>query len=104
MFVVAGGIFLFFYLAPPNTIIMTSGPKGSMFERYANRYAKILQKNGVTLKILSSEGSVDNIKKLADSSSKVDIGFVQGGVSQRYKNRQACFAGKHLLRTTVCFL
>jgi hypothetical protein len=76
------GIFLFFYLAPPNTITITSGPEGSTFRRTAGRYAKILQRNGVTLKILPSEGSVDNIKRLADPSSKVDIGFVQGGVSK----------------------
>jgi TRAP transporter TAXI family solute receptor len=83
--VVVGGIFLFFYLAPPNTIIMASGPKGSSFEKYAERYAKILQQNGVTLKILPSEGSVDNIKRLADPSSKVDVGFVQGGVNKGIK-------------------
>jgi TRAP-type uncharacterized transport system substrate-binding protein len=76
------GIFLFFYLAPPNTITITSGPEGSTFRRTAERYAKILQRNGVTLKILPSEGSGDNIKKLADPLSKVDIGFVQGGVNK----------------------
>jgi TRAP-type uncharacterized transport system substrate-binding protein len=79
---IAVGTFLFFYLAPPNTIIMTSGPKGSSFERYAERYAKILQRQGVTLKILPSEGSVENIKRLADPSSKVNVGFVQGGVKK----------------------
>jgi TRAP-type uncharacterized transport system substrate-binding protein len=79
------GIFLFFYLAPPNTITITSGPDGSTFRRTAERYSKILQRNGVTLKILPSEGSVDNIKRLADPSSKVDIGFVQGGVSKGIK-------------------
>ncbi|MGA2469054.1 MAG: TAXI family TRAP transporter solute-binding subunit, partial [Thermodesulfobacteriota bacterium] len=79
------GIFLFFYLAPPNTITITSGPDGSMFRRTAERYAKILQRNGVTLRILPSEGSVDNIKRLADPSSKMDIGFVQGGVSKGIK-------------------
>jgi TRAP-type uncharacterized transport system substrate-binding protein len=80
--VLALGIFLFFYLAPPRTITITSGPDGSMFRRTAERYAKILQKNGVTLRILPSEGSVDNIKRLADPSLKVDIGFVQGGVNK----------------------
>src|SRR5512139_1186705 len=70
------GIFLFFYLAPPNTITIISGPEGSTFRRTAERYAKILQRNGVTLRILPSEGSVENIKKLADPSSKVDVGFV----------------------------
>ena len=76
------GLFLFFYLAPPNKITITSGPEGSTFRRTAERYAEILKRNGVTLKILPSEGSVDNIKRLADSSSKVDIGFVQGGVNK----------------------
>ena len=80
--VIAIGVFLFFYLAPPNTIIMTSGPKGSTFERYAEKYAKILQRQHVTLKILQSEGSVENLKRLADPSTKIDVGFVQGGVKK----------------------
>ena len=83
--VIALGVFLFFYPAPPNTIIMTSGPKGSTFERYAEKYAKILRQKGVTLKILPSEGSVENIKRLADSASKVNVGFVQGVVYKDMK-------------------
>lgn len=79
------GIFLFFYLAPPNTITIISGPEGSTFRKTAERYAKILQRNGVTLRILPSEGSVENIKRLADPSSKVDVGFVQGGVNKGVK-------------------
>jgi TRAP-type uncharacterized transport system substrate-binding protein len=79
------GIFLFFHLAPPNTITLTSGPDGSVFSKTAERYAKILQRNNITLRILPSEGSVDNIKRLVDPSSKVDIGFVQGGVTKGIK-------------------
>lgn len=80
--VIVLGVFLFFYLAPPTTITITTGPEGSTFRRTAERYATILQRNGVTLKILPSEGSVDNVKKLADPSAKVDIGFVQSGVTK----------------------
>jgi TRAP transporter TAXI family solute receptor len=87
------GIFLFFHLAPPNSITITSGPDGSMFRRIAERYAKILQRNGVTLRILPSEGSVDNIKRLADASSKVDIGFVQGGVSKGVRSDKVVSLG-----------
>ncbi len=83
--VIALSIFLFFYFAPPNTIIMTGGPQGSSFEKIAEKYAKILKRQGVTLKVLPSEGSVENIKRLADPSSKVDIGFVQGGVNKDIK-------------------
>jgi TRAP-type uncharacterized transport system substrate-binding protein len=80
--VIAIGVFLFFYLAPPNTISMTTGPQGSSFEKYAEKYAKILKRQGVTLKIVPSEGSIENIKRLADPASKINIGFVQGGVKK----------------------
>jgi len=67
--------------APPNTITITSGPEGSTFARNAERYQKILAGQGVTLKILPSQGSLENLKRLADPKQKVDIGFVQGGVA-----------------------
>ena len=87
------GIFLFFYLAPPNTITIISGPEGSTFRKTAERYAKILQRSGVTLRILPSEGSVENIKRLADHSSKVDVGFVQGGVHNGIKTDELVSLG-----------
>ena len=67
--------------APPNTIVMTSGGEGSMFEVYAGRYAKILARQGVTLKIVPSQGSLENLKRLGDPQFKVDVGFVQGGIA-----------------------
>ena len=73
-------IFWFFHSAPPNTITITSGPEGSVFRTNAEKYSKILARNGVTLKILTSDGSEENLKRLADPSFRVDVGFVQGGV------------------------
>jgi len=67
--------------APPSTIVMTSGADGSMFEVYAGRYAKILAQQGVTLKILPSQGSLENLKRLSDPKFTVDVGFVQGGIA-----------------------
>jgi hypothetical protein len=72
--------FWFFNSAPPNTIIITSGDEGSLFRRNAEKYAKILARKGVNLKILPSEGSLENLKRLADPNFHVDIGFVQAGV------------------------
>jgi TRAP-type uncharacterized transport system substrate-binding protein len=71
----------FFHSAPPHTITITTGPPGSGFETNAIRYGKILASNGITLKILSSEGSLQNLQRLSDPSFDVDIGFVQGGVT-----------------------
>ncbi len=78
-------VFWFFHSAPPGTITITAGPKGSIFWTNAEKYAAILARNGVKLKILSSEGSLENLKRLADPSFKVDIGFVQGGLTNNTK-------------------
>jgi TRAP-type uncharacterized transport system substrate-binding protein len=75
-------VFWFFHSAPPRTIVITSGPEGSIFRSSAERYRKILARNGVTLKVLPSEGSQQNLKRLLDPSFRVDIGFVQGGVAE----------------------
>jgi len=74
-------VFWFFYSAPPHTITITSGPEDSIFRKNAEKYGKILARSGVKLKILPSQGSLENIKRLADPTFKVDIGFVQGGVA-----------------------
>jgi TRAP-type uncharacterized transport system substrate-binding protein len=74
-------VFWFFHSAPPRTITITTGPEGSAFHRAAEKYRTILARNGVKLNILSSEGSLENLKRLGDPSFRVDIGFVQGGVT-----------------------
>ena len=65
--------------AAPTTLTMVSGPKGSVFERYAQQYQKILARSGVKLRIVPTQGALDNLKKLADPKARVDVGFVLGG-------------------------
>lgn len=79
--IVAFALFWFFHSAPPGEITITTGPPGSTFETNAYRYREILQSNGVTLKVLQSEGSLQNLQRLQDPNFDVDVGFVQGGVS-----------------------
>src|SRR5690349_23199484 len=68
--------------APPRTIVIATGPAGSVFEATAERYRAILAREGVTLDIRPSEGSLENLKRLADPDSDVDVGFVQGGLAR----------------------
>ena len=79
--VICFAIYWFIHSAPPRTLTITSGPPGSTFERNAQKYRDILSHNGVTLKILASQGSLDNLQRLENPASGVDIGFVQGGIS-----------------------
>ena len=66
--------------APPSRITMASGPDGSSFRNNAEKYRKALAKSGITVDIRPTQGSVENLQLLADPSSGVDIGFVQGGL------------------------
>ena len=50
-----------------------------MFEKNAEKYKTTLAREGVTLIIMPSEGSVENLKRIADPKTKVDVGFVLGG-------------------------
>lgn len=84
--VLMSAVFWFFYSAPPNTITITSGDDGSLFQRNAKKYAKILEGKGVRLKILPSAGSLENLKRLQDPKFHVDVGFVQAGVVAKGQN------------------
>jgi TRAP-type uncharacterized transport system substrate-binding protein len=66
--------------APPRTLTITTGPEDSSFQRNALLYQKALAAQNVTLKIMPSGGSLDNLNRLKKPNSGVDIGFVQGGV------------------------
>jgi TRAP-type uncharacterized transport system substrate-binding protein len=67
--------------APPGQIRFISGPDGSSYRNQAERYKKIIEGYGVKVEILPSRGALENLKKLADPKSKIDVGFVQGGLS-----------------------
>jgi TRAP-type uncharacterized transport system substrate-binding protein len=66
--------------APPSTLVISSGPPGSTYWNAAQRYKRVLAKNGVTLDVLPSEGSAENLARLSDPNARVDVGFVQSGV------------------------
>ena len=86
-------IYWFFHLAPPHTLIITTGPEGSVFQTNAMKYRQILARNGVDLKVLPSEGSFENLTRLYDPKFHVDIGFVQGGISNAPKTKEVVSLG-----------
>ncbi|WP_366515652.1 TAXI family TRAP transporter solute-binding subunit [Solimonas marina] len=67
--------------APPMHLSIASGPPGSAFHMVAERYHKILERNGIDLQVVDSHGSADNLDLLA--THKVDIALVQSGVTRQ---------------------
>lgn len=79
---VAGIGFAFAYQfvepAPPKTIVITTGGESGAYYQFAKRYATILARNGITLEVKASAGSLQNIERL--KADEAQIAFVQGGV------------------------
>lgn len=68
---------------PPSTITIAAGRPGGAYHSYATRYQKAFADYGITLKVLETSGSVENVERLKapDGSNKqVDIAFVQSGI------------------------
>lgn len=80
--IAVGAVIWVWRSAPPRTLVLTSGPAGSSFQRYAESYQKALAARGIQLVLRPSSGSLDNLQRLQSSApaDRVDIGFVQGGL------------------------
>ena len=68
--------------APPHSIVMLAGAKESSYYSIAERYAKIIARSGVKLRVVETEGAQDNLRRLADRKVYADVGFVLGGVAE----------------------
>jgi TRAP transporter TAXI family solute receptor len=64
--------------APPKKIVISTGSESGAYYQFAQRYATILARDGITLEVRSSAGSLENIERL--KQGEVQVGFVQGGV------------------------
>jgi TRAP transporter TAXI family solute receptor len=64
---------------PPSNLTMTAGAEGGAYARFAERYREVLARNGIHLTIKPSAGSIENVTRLLDPRSGVDVGFVQSG-------------------------
>ncbi len=65
--------------APPTTLTFTAGQKGGAYYANAERYRDYLKQRGITVNILESAGSVENVQRL--KTGKADIAFAQSGIA-----------------------
>jgi TRAP-type uncharacterized transport system substrate-binding protein len=77
------GLLIWFLVpTPPKKIVMTTGADNGLYYRFGQQLAKELAKEKITLEVLPSAGSLENIERLNQSDSKVQVGILQGGVGQ----------------------
>jgi len=70
-----------YHFKSPDNLIMTTGFENGSYAIFGERYRQILEREKITLQLLPSSGSVENLKRLNDKSFRVDVGFVQDGTT-----------------------
>ncbi|MGS0742886.1 TAXI family TRAP transporter solute-binding subunit [Glaciimonas sp. GG7] len=66
--------------ATQRTIVITTGADNGIYRNFAEHYAKVLKRDGITLDIRPSSGAVENFERLKDQNSAYEIGFIQSGI------------------------
>jgi TRAP transporter TAXI family solute receptor len=66
--------------APPREITIATGDEKGAYHAFGLRYRDLLARDGITLKVRNTAGSVENLKLLGAPESGVELAFVQGGV------------------------
>lgn len=72
--------------APPTHFRIATGKTTGAYFGFAANYARILKQQGIDVDIVPTEGSMDNLKRLRDESSDIDVAFIQSGVAKPTTN------------------
>ena len=73
------GAYQFVQPAPPDSFVMTTGREDGAYHAVGLRYQEILARQGIKVELKPSAGAVDNLNRLADEKSEVEVGLVQAG-------------------------
>jgi TRAP transporter TAXI family solute receptor len=66
---------------PPGTVTMATGPEGGAYHEVGQRYRQVLAQHGITLHLVSTAGALENLARLRDPRSGVDVAFLQSGIT-----------------------
>jgi TRAP-type uncharacterized transport system substrate-binding protein len=64
---------------PPMRLTLSAGQPDGAYQQHALRYAEAFARHGITLTILSSPGSAENLLRLQSRPEQADLALVQGG-------------------------
>ena len=72
---------------PPKTVRLATGPADSAYANFGERYKKALARNGITVELIATEGSLANLALLRNG--RADLGFVRGGAADPVNDEEA---------------
>jgi TRAP-type uncharacterized transport system substrate-binding protein len=89
---------------PPRTVVMATGPEGSAYAEFGARYQQVLKRAKVDLRLMRTEGGVENLARLRDPRSEVSVAFVEAGVAGRDESPDVVSLGTVTVEPLWAFL
>jgi TRAP-type uncharacterized transport system substrate-binding protein len=78
---------------PNRELAIATGPPGSAYAHFAEEYRDSLAREGVRLRLVPTNGAVENIERLRDPKSGISVGFVQAGTTSEQESPQLVSLG-----------
>ena len=72
---------------PPRTVTLATGPAGSAYADFGQRYAQALARDGIRVQLLATDGPVANLQALREG--RADVAFVRGGSDDMSRDASA---------------
>ena len=78
---------------PPHTLTMVTGPRGSAYDELGARYLEVLRRAGIDLRVIRTEGGVENLDRLQDTAGGADVGFLESGLTNQKESPELVSLG-----------
>ncbi|TQF79627.1 TAXI family TRAP transporter solute-binding subunit [Elioraea sp. Yellowstone] len=65
---------------PPREVVVATAAPGGAYHEAAEAWGRILAREGITLRLRPTAGSIENLRLLSTDPPEVDLALVQGGV------------------------
>ena len=89
--------------APPDTLVILSGPDGSSFQSTAEKYKKIIEKHGIKVKVVTTDGSDENLDLLMNKKVAADVALVQNGLADKNELQSLLSLGTLYVQPVLVF-
>ncbi len=79
---------------PQKEIVFSTGSASGGYHAFGMRYQAALAREGVTVRLVNSAGSVENLERLKDPRSDVTAALIQGGIGSGADNHGLVSVGR----------
>jgi len=67
--------------APPGALVISTGSPEGAYHLFGQRYRDLVAREKIKVELRNSSGSIENLQRLTDGKSGVDVALIQGGVA-----------------------